>query len=221
MPAIDIFFTSFEYQMKQCLFEDRLSLLPLDLQERNSRYIHWQNRHAHLFGRLLLLEALKLYGIEKDSWNCVAYDSYQRPYLTLPEYDFNISHSGNFVVCAIGKNIRLGIDIEKNKKIDFSNFKSIMTPEQWDEINHAEYPLKEFYKYWTIKESVIKADGRGFFIPFDKLELKNDIVQYDDRLWFVQVLAFNSKYSAALATNQLSAFRMHNVDFYKPCGITY
>jgi 4'-phosphopantetheinyl transferase len=215
MTSIDIFFTSFEQQMEPSLFEGYLSLLSPDQQEVNARYIRWQNRHAHLFGRLLLVEALKMHGVETGIWNYVAYDACHRPYLTLQEYDFNISHSANLVVCAIGKNIRLGIDVEENREVNLDNFRHVMTPGQWNEINKAVYPLKEFYKYWTIKESVIKADGRGFFIPLDKLELKSNTMQYEDRLWFVQGLAFNSRYSAALATDQLSAFNMHYMDFYK------
>ncbi len=210
---INIFFTSFTNPLEQSLFSAYLSVLSPELKEKNSRYVRWQNRHSHLFGKLLLMEALKTYGIEKDIWNYVECNSYHRPYLTLKEYDFNISHSGNYVTCAIGKNIRLGIDIEENKKVNFEHFQMVMTPSQWDIINNANYPLKEFYKYWTIKESVIKADGRGFTIPLDELEVKNNTVQCDDKSWFVQELEINSDYSAALATNQLSEFKIHEINF--------
>lgn len=219
MTLIDIFFTSIKDPLEQDLFLDYLSLLPPELREKNSCYLRWQNRHEHLFGKLLLIEALKTYGIEKNIWNYIEYNSYHRPYLTFEGYDFNISHSGKFVVCAIGKNLRLGIDIEENKKVNLKHFHNIMTPEQWDEINNAAYPLKAFYKYWTIKESVIKADGRGFFIPLDELEVKNNIVQYEDKRWLVHEMELADGYSAALATNQKSAFKIHNIDFYKP-GLT-
>ena len=215
MSLINIFSTFFKEPLEPSLFSNYLSLLSPALRERNSRYIRWQDRHSHLFGKLLLIEALKIHGIDPDIWRCIEYNSYQRPYLTLREYDFNISHSGSFVICAIGKNTRLGIDIEENKNINFKNFRDIMTTDQWDEINNADYPLKEFYKYWTIKESVIKADGRGFLIPLDKLEVRNNTVQYEDKLWFVQELEFNSSYSTALATDQLSEFKIHNLNFCK------
>lgn len=219
MAQINIFFTSFENPLKQGLFSDYLSLLSPELREKNSRYIRWQNRHSHLFGKLLLLEALRRYGIKRDVWKHVEYNSYQRPYLTLHEYDFNISHSGNYVMCAIGKHVRLGVDIEENRNVNLENFKNIMTPDQWGEINNANCPLKEFYKYWTIKESVVKADGRGFSIPLDKLEVKNNTVQYEDRSWFVNEFEFVGGYSAALATNQLSEFKIKEIDFYKSCLI--
>jgi len=185
------------------------------LQESNSRYLRWQDRHSHLFGKLLLKEALKKYQIGANIWNHVKYGAFNRPHLTLPDLDFNISHSGNFVICAIGNNIRLGIDIEENKNLDLKNFQNVMNSDQWDEINNARYPLKEFYKYWTIKESVIKADGRGFSIPLEKLSVKDNTVQYDNKLWFVQELQIANKYNAALATNRLSDYKIHEINFYE------
>ena len=144
MNLINIFITSFTNQLEQSLYSEYLSFLSPELKEKNSRYFRWQNRHSHLFGKLLLIEAMKEHGFENDIWKYVEYNSYHRPYLSLNEYDFNISHSGNYVTCAIGKNIRLGIDIEENKNVNFNNFKKVMTPCQWDEINHANYPIKEF-----------------------------------------------------------------------------
>lgn len=215
MTPIDIFFTSIKDPLGENLFSDYLSLLSPELRERNSRYLRWQNRHEHLFGKLLLIEALKRYGVEGDIWNRIAYNAYQRPYLKMHGYDFNISHSGSFVICAIGRDIRLGIDIEENKKVNLKNFRNIMTPGQWDEINTANFPLKTFYKYWTIKESVIKADGRGFYIALDELEVKDNTVQIDGKQWLVNELEFASGYSAALATDRLSAFKIHEIDFYR------
>jgi 4'-phosphopantetheinyl transferase len=214
MNFINIFFTYFKDPLEQSLFSTYLSVLSPELREKNSRYVRWQNKHSHLFGKLLLLEAFKKYGFEKNIWDCIVYNSHERPCFLSNEYDFNISHSGNYVICAIGKNIKLGIDIEVNKDIDFKNYQEVMTPNQWNEIKKSNSPVKEFYKYWTIKESIIKADGRGFLIPFDKLEIKNNTVQYDDKLWFVKKIKINEEYATALATNRLSKFKIHEINFY-------
>lgn len=214
MHSIDIFFTSFKEPLEHSLFSDYLSMLPPDLRKKNSQYLRWQDRHAHLFGRLLLIEALKSCDIENNIWDLIAYSSHKRPYLTLKEYDFNISHSGDYVICAIGKNIRLGIDIEEHRKRNLKDFRNLMTADQWDEINSASRPLNTFYKYWTIKESVIKADGRGFYIPLNELEVKNNTVRFEDKLWFVNDFVFTKGYSVALATNQSSTFNMQAINFY-------
>jgi 4'-phosphopantetheinyl transferase len=210
---VDIYITSFEKQMDDDLFFFYRSFLSQDLIDQNSRYIRWQNRHSHLLGKLLLLKGLKDRGIEKDIWNHVQYTSHQRPYLTLDNHDFNISHSGKYVVCAVGENVTLGIDIEENKNVNFKNFHSIMNEGQWEAINNAVSPLKEFYKYWTVKESVIKADGRGFHIPLHELSVENNTVRYEDKVWYLQELDIDSGYNVTLATNHVSDFRMHHLDF--------
>lgn len=210
---IDILFTSFKKPFEPGLYSEYLSLLPVELRERNERFIRWRDRHSHLIGKLLLIEAFKLHGIEKDIWQKIEYNTYKRPCLTIDNFDFNISHSGDYVVCAIGENTRLGIDIEQHKKTDIHNFRKVMTLEQWEVINNAEYPIEEFYRFWTIKESVIKADGRGFVIPLDKLEVFNNTVFYEDKTWFIKELKIDNDCSASLAMSKLKHFEFHEINF--------
>lgn len=211
---IDIFFTTIKEPLEESLYSDYLSLLPLDLREKNERFLRWKDRHAHLFGRLLLLNALKHHHIENNIWDQITYNSYKRPNFDLQEYDFNISHSGDYVLCAIGKNVRLGVDVELNQERNFKDFQNLMTPNQWNEIQSSENATKTFYKYWTIKESVIKADGRGFYIPLEALEVKDNTVQFDNKLWFINEFVLADGYSTALATSQKSTYKLHELDFY-------
>ncbi len=215
MNTINIYFTSFKKPLNQSLYSAYLEALSPALKQKNVRYVRWQNRHSHLFGKLLLMKALKEYGFKKSIWEYIEYNEYCRPSLTIGDIDFNISHSGDYVVCAIGKNVRLGIDIEENIIRRVENFRAIFSDNQWDEVNNAKYSLKTLYKYWTIKESVIKADGRGFAIPLEELKVESNLVQYDDKQWFVQELEFAKSYSAALATNKASLVNIQGIDFYK------
>lgn len=215
MSLVHLCVTSFDNPLEENLFYDYLSLLPTDLRLRNQRFLRWQDKHSHLFGKLLLIEALKLHRIEWNVWDYIKYNEFQRPLLTLADYDFNISHSGGFVVCALGKDIRLGIDIEENKTVNINNFRSMLTTKQWHEINCSENPSLEFYKYWTIKESVIKADGRGFAIPLERLELINDMVEFENKKWFTHQLKLGKGYSAAIATSRKTSFKIQYFDFYQ------
>ncbi|WP_046744438.1 4'-phosphopantetheinyl transferase family protein [Kordia zhangzhouensis] len=212
---VDIFFTSFKEPLDDTVYSEFLSLLPEDLRKRNARFMRWQDRHANLFGKLLLIEALKHHNINTNIWNLITYGKHKRPYLTLPTYDFNISHSGDYVICAISKNIQLGVDIEENRARRFNHFDNVMTKKQWKDIQSSNNPIRTFYKYWTIKESVIKADGRGFYIPLDQLEIRDNTVQFEDRLWFLNNLDFAEGYSAAIATSKLTTFKTHELNFYE------
>ncbi|MDR3058737.1 MAG: 4'-phosphopantetheinyl transferase superfamily protein [Prevotella sp.] len=215
MSLVYIFATCFEKPLHSDIFSEYLSVLPIEVQEKNLRYIRWQNKHSHLFGRLLLIEALKKYNYVNNIWDYIAYNSYERPYFIYDQLDFNISHSGKYVICAIGENIRLGVDIEENNNINLKDFYNIMSPDQWRRINNTDYPLKEFYKYWTIKESVIKADGRGFSLPIDTLDIINDTVECDNKLWFIREMEFGDGYSLALATSREVDYEIIWMNFSK------
>jgi 4'-phosphopantetheinyl transferase len=41
-------------------------------------------------------------------------------------------------------------------------------------------PTHTFFEYWTIKEAVMKADGRGMRIPLHSIKLRRGIATIDD-----------------------------------------
>lgn len=129
--------------------------------------------------------------------------------------DFNISHSGDYVICVLGEGLRLGIDIEEWRDIDFDHFRKVMTNEQWGGILHSSNFTKSFFKYWTIKESVIKAEGKGLSIPLLNLHVNNNSVQYDNQMWYLNKLDIDDKYSTRLATNKKNVYvKMSELDFW-------
>lgn len=84
---------------------------------------------------------------------------------------FNISHAGQYAVCALGQN-SVGIDIEKREDREYSLFKSV-----WSFEEKSFYSLEDsqsFYWLWTAKESYIKYLGIGF-----QADLKSITVQGD------------------------------------------
>lgn len=212
---VNIYLTKFEQPLTHKLWEEYSKLLPPDMKEHNMRFIRWQDRHSHLLGKLLLLKGIKGLNFTCDVLENIQYNSYQRPFLSGSNIDFNISHSGKYVLCAIGENLQVGIDIEEIKKNSLEDFQKVMTSKQWDIINNAPEPYKEFFKFWTIKESVIKADGRGLSIPLDELEIDNNTVNYDGRLWYITELNLDNQYAASIATNKPCSFQINKINFYK------
>jgi 4'-phosphopantetheinyl transferase len=82
-----------------------------------------------------------------------------------------------------------------------------MTDEQWKVINNADDPLRSFYTFWTIKESVIKADSRGLSIPLNDIHISKSYAQLEDRLWHLHELKLHKNYCAHLASD----VRCHHV----------
>lgn len=89
-----------------------------------------------------------------------------KPYLAdYPELAFNLSHTGDRMVIAVGRNCRLGIDIETCKprpNLPALVAKCFAEVEAawWQALPDAD-KNREFYRYWTRKEAFVKATGRG------------------------------------------------------------
>lgn len=79
--------------------------------------------------------------------------------------DFNISHSGDWLCCAVTGGIPVGIDIEFcNSQRDLAVLaRRFFQPEEALDINSRRAPgmVERFYDYWTLKEADIKSRGEA------------------------------------------------------------
>lgn len=85
--------------------------------------------------------------------------------------DFNLSHSGDWVVCAITSEGKVGVDTERIDEIDINLFKGVLTRNEMELLtanNGESIPL--FYRLWSRKESFVKALGTGLSLPLDNYE---------------------------------------------------
>lgn len=151
-------------------------------------------------------------GAAIDFLERLQYTRYGRPYLPSGP-DFNISHSGNIVVCSCTASCITGIDIEELSAVDFCNFEQMFSASEWDDILQAPERLQRFYHYWTIKESVIKADGRGFSASLEKLVIEGNQATLDDRNWFVQELNIAAGYKCFVASDSPQEITLEEVSF--------
>ena len=105
----------------------------------------------------------------------ISYNAYGKPYIdNVRGYKFNISHSGNYVAFAKSRN-KIGIDIEYMRETEFSIAKRCYTERECQYINSfetLEKRLDAFYRLWTLKESYIKAIGKGMKIPLNSFEFE-------------------------------------------------
>lgn len=118
---------------------------------------------SNLCTSAVLNDALSEYGLSEADVS-IYYGEWGRPYLRdYPDIYFNISHSGEYYVCAIGDE-NMGVDIEQ---IDYKR-DIIGIARRFFRNNEIEYILKgntdkeqsyRFYKLWTCKESLVKLKG--------------------------------------------------------------
>lgn len=201
MKSVDVYYAKNTKKLSSEQMNRYLTILPSNLQERNQKFVRWEDQQANLYGKLLLIKALKKFNLDEQILYRLKYNDYSRPYID-EDVDFNISHSGEYVVCAVAGDMRIGIDIEHIREIDFKYFKRVMTETQWDDILGSQDEMKTFFKYWALKESVIKADSRGLSVPLEKLEVNNGVVVCDGISWHTNSIFIAEGYSTCLATDE-------------------
>jgi len=184
------------------VFDYYLEQLPANMQQRILKYRRWQDAHAGLMGKILLIEGLKQFGYDKHILQRMEYSYWKRPYLPVG-IDFNISHSGNCAICVIGKDMDLGIDVEEIKPIDIADFHRQFTDDEMNDIHTAPDRIARFYSWWTKKEAIIKADSKGMSIPLRSIRFaRPTLACVHNKRWHLTSLDIHENYSIHLATSR-------------------
>lgn len=164
------------------VFEELLSYLSFDEQERIKRFKRYEDALRGLTSKLLLrFLIISLRKIQNKSIHFYKND-YGKPFLVgTKDFHFNISHSGDWVVCAID-NLPIGIDVEKIHDVDLDLSKRFFSEAEHDYLLTLENKERKeaFFDFWTLKESYIKADGRGLSIPLNSFSfsLKGSNIEF-------------------------------------------
>ena len=139
--------------------------------EKADRYRFMKDRQLSLGAEALLRHALCCAELGTNSID-FDYGPEKKPYLKSGGIFFNLSHSGIWVVCAIAE-CEVGCDVEKIAPIDLKLARRFL-PEEAEDIyaqpTEAE-KLDLFYRYWTLKESFMKATGLGMALPLDAFRI--------------------------------------------------
>ncbi|MBS4536683.1 4'-phosphopantetheinyl transferase superfamily protein [Clostridium sp. D2Q-14] len=204
--------------------EDKLlylcSSIDLEKNKRIVKFIDKKDKIRTLIGdilvRIIIANELNINN------ECIIFDKnqYGKPYLkNYPKFHFNISHSGDFVVCAIDKN-PIGIDIEKIKYIEYRDI-----AKRYFTMNESKYiiekdlsaQLTRFYEIWTLKESYIKCIGQGLSIPLKSFSINMDkykniesIEDYENNRYFLKLLELDLNYKIAVCS--LNKEILDNID---------
>ncbi|CAL1401519.1 unnamed protein product [Linum trigynum] len=102
----------------------------------------------------------------------------------LPNFNFNVSHHGDYVAIASEPLCLVGIDIVScdlpiNETVQsfIQAFESYFSRFEWENINKVGSPdetLAEFYRYWSLKEAYVKAIGSGLSNGIDRVEFRHN-----------------------------------------------
>jgi len=125
-----------------------------------------------------------------------------KPFLEHPAADslsFNLSHSGDLAVVAVGEMREVGVDIECIRHVP-----------DWDEIARRSFHPAEsewvrsysedrraeaFFEVWTKKEAYIKACGHGLSHPLDSFQVVGPLAQQE---YVIAALQLPAGYAGAV-----------------------
>lgn len=118
---------------------------------------------------LLLKKLLDEEGITKPAFKT---GKYGKSYISNYEnIQFNLSHSGKIVACAIS-DAEVGVDVEYNDPaIDLNIARHYFYNTEYENIIKSDNPSNEFFNYWVLKESYMKYTGLGFNLDLDSFEI--------------------------------------------------
>ena len=86
--------------------------------------------------------------------------------------DFNLSHTHELVACVVGRGATVGIDVERLDRLHdalalATRFFSPAEVVDLENCGGASARARRFIELWTLKESFIKAIGKGLSQPLD------------------------------------------------------
>ena len=132
-----------------------------------------KNRRLSIGAGILLYYALKNAGVKDFA---IAKNGSGKPYLLDEDVSFNISHSGDAVICGVaGGKTDIGVDVEYIRKYNPAVFTRYFSDRErrWaDERFGVLSDEDEIYtRLWTLKESYVKMTGTGISDKFSETDL--------------------------------------------------
>ena len=148
-------------------FENALSLVDPEQKERIMRYHFMADRKRGLMGILLSQYAIsKVFGIDPKEISFEK-NKYGKPHVVgRSGVHYNISHSGDYVVCAVGS-APVGIDVQEIKDGSSDIAGRFFSKEEKEMLAAADEKKKTFYEIWSLKEAYIKCIGMGLSMPLE------------------------------------------------------
>lgn len=178
-----------------------LEQLPADKRLRLQRRQHSDKQQLSLIGWQLLRYGMQQAGHTTFALQQIEFPEHGKPRIP-DDWDFNISHSGNLVACALSRQGRIGIDVERHRDLEPQRFKRCFSTAELAWMGHD---AGRFIDLWTRKEAVIKASGIGLK-GLGKVVTQQNMTAHDEQGdWFLHKLELDSGYSAHVATDIASA----------------
>jgi len=104
------------------------------------------------------------------------YHEYKKPYFKYyPDLYFNLSHCTGLAVCLLSEH-ECGVDTESLREVRPAVVRRVFSSEEQKLLETSPEADRLFTRIWTLKESYVKAIGRGIGFPMQEVnfQFRND-----------------------------------------------
>jgi len=140
-----------------------LQFLPEAGRERVRDRLNSSSKLHTVAGELLARYSVGQYLGKADQEINLVFGDKGKPHIdNLKNIHYNISHSGHYVVCAVAA-AELGIDVERVREVNLRIAERFFSESEIIDLmaRNEDDRMHYFITLWTIKESYLKAIGRG------------------------------------------------------------
>ncbi|WJR80342.1 4'-phosphopantetheinyl transferase superfamily protein [Bradyrhizobium sp. NP1] len=186
--------------------------------ERADRFRWEQDRARFMLGRIMARSVLGHCLQKPASTIQLAVDHAGKPVVASPSetppLHFNISHAGDYVLLALARDRRVGVDVEQISDIrDLNEIAArCFSKAEYSRLQTIPERMRpqSFYRCWTLKEAYLKARGDGLSLPLESFDvaflpgemprlLETRFDPADAARWCLRELDMGSAYLAAVA----------------------
>ena len=190
----------------ETLFRDKLNLLSPYRQQKIALLKHEKDKYRSLGAGIALDHALETYGLKEKSIE-YEFGEWGKPTLKYhPNIHFSLSHSGDYAICSIGDKA-MGNDIELIRQGRLKVADRFFAKEELDwmyAVQDEEEVTQRMFRIWTMKESFLKATGKGISLP-----LGDFAVVVDEEKQKIRVKhTFNAKYYHMKEYSEIPGYRV-------------
>lgn len=148
-------------------------------------------RRVFIAGRAMLTVALQKVGCAADSdgGHRVGYSTSGKPYLLRnPDWQFNLTHSGEHLYLALQQSHAIGIDCEVMRTKNYQRVaKRLFNKRQRHYISSSDDPTLAFLVCWTQYEAQIKYYGKSVFSQPPPSTTANNVHSYRQQQQIISV----------------------------------
>lgn len=170
-------------------------------QDKSSRLFNQQDKERYVVSKYCLREILSHFLSIAPAEIKFHFEEHHKP-ATLG-IDFNISHTGDFILLAVSQK-PIGIDVEYlNRNFDFESILDIsFSPNEIEYIGKPVVDTVNFYSLWTRKEALLKAVGEGISDNLHNIECLDEQLAYHDEKFNMKTFLLKEDYIVSVAVQK-------------------